>query len=96
MITILRGDNTELLPTLTPASVQAIVTSPPYSGLRDYGIPPTAWPTYPGPCSKKSFISNTKKKKKKKHATRNRLTAGASLVLDAMSDMSTPPEKGNG
>lgn len=44
-ITMLHGDCTELLPTLAPASVQCIVTSPPYFGLRDYGLPPTLWPT---------------------------------------------------
>jgi DNA modification methylase len=44
MITLLHGDNTVLLPTLDPQSVQCIVTSPPYYGLRDYGLPPTHWP----------------------------------------------------
>jgi hypothetical protein len=29
---------------LEPQSVQCMVTSPPYFGLRDYGIPPTDWP----------------------------------------------------
>ena len=43
-ITMLHGDCTELLPTLPPASAQCIVTSPPYFGLRDYGLPPTLWP----------------------------------------------------
>ena len=43
-LTIYSGDNTEILPTLAPACVQTIVTSPPYFGLRDYGIAPTAWP----------------------------------------------------
>lgn len=28
---------------LPDASVQAIITSPPYWGLRDYGVPPTVW-----------------------------------------------------
>lgn len=42
--TTLHGDCTELLPMLPPARVQCIVTSPPYFGLRDYGITPTAWP----------------------------------------------------
>lgn len=44
MITTLHGDCTELLPTLPPASIQCIVTSPPYFGLRDYGLLPTHWP----------------------------------------------------
>jgi len=41
---ILEGDAVALLPTLASASIQAFITSPPYWGLRDYGIPPTAWP----------------------------------------------------
>jgi DNA modification methylase len=44
MIELLQGDCTEVLPRLPEASVQAIITSPPYFGLRDYGIPPTHWP----------------------------------------------------
>lgn len=35
--TILTGDAWELAPTLPPESVDCIVTSPPYWGLRDYG-----------------------------------------------------------
>lgn len=35
-ISTLHGDCTELLPTLAPGSVQCIVTSPPYFGLRRY------------------------------------------------------------
>jgi DNA modification methylase len=38
VIRILEGDCRELLPTLEPGSVQCCVTSPPYWGLRDYGI----------------------------------------------------------
>jgi len=30
---------------LTDQSVHCVVTSPPYWGLRDYGLPPTEWPT---------------------------------------------------
>lgn len=44
MLTVLQGDNTQILPTLPAESVQCIVTSPPYFGLRDYGLPPTDWP----------------------------------------------------
>lgn len=44
MITSLHGDTIEILPTLTPGSVQQIVCSPPYYALRRYEIPPTAWP----------------------------------------------------
>lgn len=43
-LTIHHGDNVDILLTLAPRSVQTIVTSPPYFGLRDYGITPTAWP----------------------------------------------------
>lgn len=43
--TLLHGDCIEILRTLLPRSVQCMVTSPPYFGLRDYGLPPTLWPT---------------------------------------------------
>lgn len=36
---ILHGDVRERLKDLTPQSVQCVVTSPPYWGLRDYGHP---------------------------------------------------------
>ena len=35
--TLWQGDVREVLPTLAPASVDCVVTSPPYWGLRDYG-----------------------------------------------------------
>ena len=35
---IIAGDSLAVLPTLPAASVQTVVTSPPYWGLRDYGI----------------------------------------------------------
>ena len=35
---ILHGDSAEILKTLPPDSVHCCVTSPPYYGLRDYGI----------------------------------------------------------
>lgn len=38
MITIIPGDCRAILPTLPDASVQCCVTSPPYYGLRDYGV----------------------------------------------------------
>ena len=38
MIRVLTGDCREILPTLAARSVQCCVTSPPYWGLRDYGI----------------------------------------------------------
>jgi DNA modification methylase len=37
-VRILCGDNRALLPTLAAESVNCIVTSPPYYGLRDYGV----------------------------------------------------------
>jgi DNA modification methylase len=37
-VTILNGDVRDVLPTLPAASVQCCVTSPPYYGLRDYGV----------------------------------------------------------
>lgn len=37
-VTILLGDNREILPQLEAESVQTVVTSPPYFGLRDYGV----------------------------------------------------------
>ena len=38
MMEILRGDVRDVLPTLDAESVQCVVTSPPYWGLRDYGV----------------------------------------------------------
>jgi DNA modification methylase len=37
-LTLLEGDCRALLPTLPAESVQCVVTSPPYWGLRDYGV----------------------------------------------------------
>lgn len=42
-VRLLTGDCRETLPTLEPSSVQACITSPPYYGLRDYGLPPLVW-----------------------------------------------------
>ena len=36
--TLHRGDCRAILPTLDADSVQCVVTSPPYLGLRDYGV----------------------------------------------------------
>jgi len=38
MVTILQGDSLEVLKTLPAESIQMCVTSPPYYGLRDYGV----------------------------------------------------------
>src|SRR5690606_14776859 len=40
---LLIGDCREMLRTLPEESVHCVVTSPPYWGLRDYGLPPTVW-----------------------------------------------------
>lgn len=40
---ILHGHALETLKTLPDESVHCCVTSPPYWGLRDYGIPPQIW-----------------------------------------------------
>lgn len=44
MTTILHGCALQQLATLPDDSVDCVVTSPPYWGLRDYGIPPSQWP----------------------------------------------------
>lgn len=41
MVKLILGDCMDILPTLEP--VHCVVTSPPYWGLRDYGLPPLAW-----------------------------------------------------
>lgn len=38
------GHVLNVLPTLDAGSVHCVVTSPPYWGLRDYGLPPVVWP----------------------------------------------------
>lgn len=40
---LLHGHVLDLLRTLLDRSVQCVVTSPPYWGLRDYGVPPIVW-----------------------------------------------------
>ena len=42
-IRLLHGDCRGILPTLPAESVHCVVTSPPYWGLRDFGIPPSVW-----------------------------------------------------
>ena len=37
-LTVHIGDNRDVLPTLESGSVHCVVTSPPYWGLRDYGV----------------------------------------------------------
>lgn len=44
MVQILQGCALTCLSRLAAESVDCVVTSPPYWGLRDYGVPPTAWP----------------------------------------------------
>ncbi len=47
-VRLLSGDCRVTLPTLEPGSIQACITSPPYYGLRDYGLPPLVWGGLPG------------------------------------------------
>ena len=42
-VRILHGDCRDVLASLPADSVHCVVTSPPYWGLRDYGIPPSVW-----------------------------------------------------
>ena len=42
-VRVLNGDCRDVLRTLPAASVQCCVTSPPYWGLRDYGVEATVW-----------------------------------------------------
>lgn len=41
---ILEGNNLETLKTIADCTVNCCVTSPPYFGLRDYGLPPVTFP----------------------------------------------------
>lgn len=43
-VTLYHGDALAVLRTMPDASVDCCVTSPPYFGLRDYGVEPTDWP----------------------------------------------------
>ena len=43
-VTLWHGDALAVLREMPDASVDCCVTSPPYFGLRDYGVPATAWP----------------------------------------------------
>jgi DNA modification methylase len=47
-VRILVGDARAVLATLPAESVHCVVTSPPYWGLRDYGLPPMVWGGEPG------------------------------------------------
>ncbi len=40
---ILEGEVGEVLGRLPDESIHCVVTSPPYWGLRDYGLPPVVW-----------------------------------------------------
>ena len=42
-VTVYLGDAREVMTNLPAESVDCVVTSPPYWGLRDFGVPPTAW-----------------------------------------------------
>ena len=43
LLTVLAGDCRTVMAAMEPESVQCVVTSPPYFGLRDYGIEPSVW-----------------------------------------------------
>lgn len=43
-VALYHGQALDVLRTLDAGSVDCCVTSPPYYGLRDYGVDPTAWP----------------------------------------------------
>lgn len=43
-VVLYRGDCRDVLRALPEASVHCVVTSPPYWGLRDYGLEPLVWP----------------------------------------------------
>jgi DNA modification methylase len=43
MLTVMAGDCRAVMAAMEPESVQSVVTSPPYFGLRDYGIEPSVW-----------------------------------------------------
>lgn len=43
-IDLYQGHVLDVLAALPEESVQCVVTSPPYWGLRDYGLPPSEWP----------------------------------------------------
>jgi DNA modification methylase len=45
---IRQGHVLDLLGAMEPESVQCVVTSPPYWGLRDYGLPPQDWTGWSG------------------------------------------------
>ncbi len=42
-VSLYQGDVLEVLKELPEASVQSVISSPPYWGLRDYGLPPSVW-----------------------------------------------------
>lgn len=42
-LTVWLADCREALAAMEPDSVQTVITSPPYYGLRDYGLPPAIW-----------------------------------------------------
>jgi DNA modification methylase len=42
-VTVYLGDAREVMTNLPAESVDCVVTSPPYWGLRDFGVPPTVW-----------------------------------------------------
>lgn len=41
---VITGHSLDVLAQLPPGAIHACITSPPYYGLRNYGIEPVAWP----------------------------------------------------
>lgn len=61
-VALLRGDARHVLRTLPDESVHICITSPPYWGLRDYGIPPSVWSG--DPLCEHEWVESRKRHKK--------------------------------
>jgi DNA modification methylase len=48
-LTLYQGDCRAVMAEIATESVNCVITSPPYWGLRDYGLPPTVWDDYSDP-----------------------------------------------
>lgn len=92
-IRLLTGDCRETLPTLDAGSVQAVITSPPYYGLRDYGLPPLVWGGEAEHVH--SFTTHQARLVKSMNAQGATTLAGGRRSLDALHiETSTPPQIG--
>jgi DNA modification methylase len=68
-IRLLTGDARDVLPTLPDASVQCVVTSPPYYGLRDYGT--ARWEGGDAGCSHSAAVNTDRVNREAKNAVRD-------------------------